>query len=248
VKTLDSIPEELEGLHRRLADIYFCNFSVFQSVPDHWAIRQIFPVMPIHRLDEQPTEHAVLGDMTCDSDGRIDRFADHRDVKEVLEVHRLREGERYMLGIFLIGAYQETLGDLHNLFGDTDTVHVGFDALGKPTFSHSVQGEPVSKVLDYVGYDEAWLTGRYDAALARLVESGELTEVDAVVIRRDLAHGLADNTYLTERSVRSVRADDLAETDEDINEAAAMKTTAGAESPEELRDEGPLASSASSGD
>ncbi|MDG2149901.1 MAG: biosynthetic arginine decarboxylase [Planctomycetota bacterium] len=248
VKTLDSVPEELEGLHRRIADIYFCNFSVFQSVPDHWAIRQIFPVMPIHRLDEEPTEHAVLGDMTCDSDGRIDRFADHREVKEVLEVHRLREGERYMLGIFLIGAYQETLGDLHNLFGDTDTVHVGFDAEGKPTFTHAVQGEPVGKVLDYVGYDEAWLTERYDAALARLVESGALTEVDAVVIRRDLAHGLADNTYLTERSVRSVRADDLAEDDEDSNEVAAVKVAPVTESSKELRDEGPLASSAGVGD
>lgn len=213
VKSLDEVPEDLEGLHRRIADIYFCNFSVFQSAPDHWAIRQIFPVMPIHRLNEEPTEHAVLGDMTCDSDGRIDRFADHRDVKQVLEVHRLREDERYMLGIFLVGAYQETLGDLHNLFGDTDTVHVNFDEAGKPTFSHSVQGEPVGKVLGYVGYDEAWLMGRYDAALARLVKAGELTNKDATAIRRDLAHGLTDNTYLTEGSVRSVRADDLAEVD-----------------------------------
>jgi len=205
--------------------------------------------MPIHRLDEKPTEHAVLGDLTCDSDGRIDRFADHRNVKEVLEVHRLREGERYMLGIFLVGAYQETLGDLHNLFGDTDTVHVGFDEAGRASFSHSVHGEPVGKVLGYVGYEEAWLKQRYDAALARLVESGDLTEVDAVAIRRDLAHGLADNTYLTERSVRSVRADDLAEIDEEDNEGAVAELLAPAMvASKEQRDEGPLASSASAGD
>ncbi len=217
-KTIDFVPEDLEGLHRRIADIYFCNFSVFQSAPDHWAIRQIFPVMPIHRLDEEPTEHAVLGDMTCDSDGRIDRFADVRDVKKVLEVHRLREGERYMLGIFLVGAYQETLGDLHNLFGDTDTVHVGFDELGQPTFAHTVRGEPVGKVLDYVGYDPTWVKDRYDAALSRLVTSAELTETEATAIRRDLHHGLSDNTYLTERSVRRVREDDLAEVDDEVPE------------------------------
>ncbi len=218
---LDYVPEDLEGLHERIADIYFCNFSVFQSAPDHWAIRQIFPVMPIHRLDEEPTARAVLGDMTCDSDGRIDRFADLRDVKNVLEVHPLRDGERYMLGIFLVGAYQETLGDLHNLFGDTDTVHVGFDAAGRPTFEHALHGEPVSKVLGYVGYDQAWLGARYDAALDRLVVSGELTSEDAAAIRQDLRHGLADNTYLTERSVRSVRADDLAEIEDDEPDDAA---------------------------
>jgi arginine decarboxylase len=215
VRKLDNVPEELEGLYRQIADIYFCNFSLFQSVPDHWAIRQIFPVMPIHRLEQEPTAHAVLGDMTCDSDGRIDRFADHRDVKRVLELHPLEDGQRYLLGIFLVGAYQETLGDLHNLFGDTDTVHVGFDEQGRTQLSHHVRGEPVGKVLGYVGYDEPWLLGRYDRALDRLVKTGELTPAEAAEVRQDLRSGLADNTYLTARSVRRVRADDLVEAEQE---------------------------------
>jgi arginine decarboxylase len=213
-QSLDHVPEDLEGLHRRIADIYFCNFSLFQSVPDHWAIRQVFPVMPIHRLNEEPTLHAVLGDMTCDSDGRLDRFADLRDVKRVLEVHPLREGEPYLLGIFFVGAYQETLGDLHNLFGDTDTLHVAFDDEGRPELSGAVRGETVGKVLGYVGYDETWLLERFDRSRARLLESGNLTADEVQEVRNDLVHCLADNTYLTPRSVRSVRADDLAETEE----------------------------------
>ena len=216
VRRLDHVPEDLEGLTTRLADIYFCNFSLFQSVPDHWAIRQIFPVMPIHRLHEKPTVPAVLGDMTCDSDGKIDRFADIRDVKHVLELHPLREGESYQLGIFLVGAYQETLGDLHNLFGDTDTVHVDFDEAGELVVANQVRGEPVGKVLGYVGYDEAWLKARYEGALARLVAERDLTAVEADEMRKDILAALADNTYLTARSVKTVRADDLAEiTDED---------------------------------
>jgi len=217
VRRLDAVPEDLEGLYTRIADIYFCNFSLFQSVPDHWAIRQIFPVMPIHRLQEEPTVHAVLGDMTCDSDGRIDRFADIRDVKHVLEVHPLKKGEPYLLGIFLIGAYQETLGDLHNLFGDTDTVHVDFDEHGAAQICGHVRGEPVGKVLAYVGYDEAWLMTRYDSALERLVQRNNLTPAEAAEVREDIKAALADNTYLTARSVKTVRADDLAEVTDDGN-------------------------------
>ena len=215
VGTLEHVPEDLEDIRTNLADIYFCNFSVFQSVPDHWAIRQIFPVMPIHRLDERPTGRAVLGDLTCDSDGKIDRFPELRDVKDVLEVHELREGERYVLGIFLVGAYQEILGDLHNLFGDTDAVHVDFDVDGRPYLSECVQGESVGRVLGWVGYEEDWLMGRYDMALKQLVESEALTAAEADEVRRDLVSGLSGNTYLTAVSVRTVREDDLAETEED---------------------------------
>jgi arginine decarboxylase len=158
---------------------------------------------------------AVLGDMTCDSDGKIDRFPDLRDVKEVLEVHPLREGEPYMLGIFLVGAYQEILGDLHNLFGDTDTVHVDTGPDGAFRIVDRVEGEPVGKVLSYVGYDEPWLMARYERALERLVESGNLTRPEADEVREDLVRGLHSNTYLTARSVRAVRQDDMVEQDED---------------------------------
>ncbi len=125
-KQLEYVPEELEGLDALLRDTYFCNFSLFQSMPDSWAIKQLFPVMPIHRLDERPTRHAVLGDITCDSDGKIEQFIDRRDVKRTLPLHAF-DGEPYYLGAFLIGAYQEILGDLHNLFGDTNAVHVSID-------------------------------------------------------------------------------------------------------------------------
>lgn len=221
---LDEVPEELAALRRSLADIYFCNFSVFQSIPDHWAIRQVFPVVPIHRLDEQPSVLAVLGDMTCDSDGKVDRFPDRRDVKDVLEVHPLREGERYVLGIFLAGAYQEILGDLHNLFGDTDAVHVEVDGQGRPQISDAVQGETVGEVLSYVGYDEQWLMGRYDRALDRLVAAGSLTRAEADEVREDLVANLAGNTYLTVGSVKTVRRDDLAE--EEDGEPAPVPATA----------------------
>jgi arginine decarboxylase len=230
VKTLDHVPEDLDGLSARLADIYFCNFSVFQSAPDHWAIRQVFPVMPIHRLDEAPTMSAVLGDMTCDSDGKLDRFPDRKDVKQVLEVHPLVPGERYLLGIFLVGAYQETLGDLHNLFGDTDTVHVEVEADGAVILADRVQGESVGEVLAYVGYDEGWLVGRYDRALDRLVTSEDLSRAEADEVRDDLLANLSGNTYLTPRSVKTVRQADRVEEDESASEeqaAAALDPAAG---------------------
>ncbi len=125
-RQLEFVPEELEGLDAMLSDTYFCNFSLFQSMPDSWAIKQLFPVMPIHRLNERPTRHAVLGDITCDSDGKIEQFIDRRDVKRTLPLHSFN-GEPYYLGAFLLGAYQEILGDMHNLFGDTNAVHVSMD-------------------------------------------------------------------------------------------------------------------------
>ena len=125
-KQLDFVPEELESLASSLSDTYFCNFSLFQSIPDSWAIKQLFPVLPIHRLDERPEQNAVLGDVTCDSDGKIDHFINRRDVRRTLPLHSWRN-EPYYLGAFLIGAYQEILGDLHNLFGDTNAVHISTD-------------------------------------------------------------------------------------------------------------------------
>ena len=130
VRELDYVPEELQGLESMLSDTYFCNFSIFQSMPDSWAIKQLFPIMPIHRLNEAPTRRAVLGDITCDSDGKIDQFIDLRDVRNTLELHPYN-GQPYYLGAFLLGAYQEILGDLHNLFGDTNAVHVSLDEDGE---------------------------------------------------------------------------------------------------------------------
>ncbi len=139
VREMDYIPEELQGLESLLSDTYFCNFSVFQSMPDSWAIKQLFPIMPIHRLNEPPTRRAVLGDITCDSDGKIDQFIDLRDVRNTLQLHPYN-GEPYYLGAFLLGAYQEILGDLHNLFGDTNAVHVSIDDDGEVNFDDCHQG------------------------------------------------------------------------------------------------------------
>ena len=151
VRRMRYIPEELQSLEKVLASIYYCNFSIFQSAPDTWAIDQLFPVMPIHRLDEEPTIRATLADLTCDSDGVIDHFIDREDVKQVLELHPIKPDEPYFMGLFLNGAYQEILGDLHNLFGDTNAVHVRLGEEGYHV-SHVVKGDSVSEVLHYVQY------------------------------------------------------------------------------------------------
>lgn len=159
LKRSEDTPEEFEALERQLASIYFCNFSIFQSLPDTWAIEQIFPVLPIHRLNEEPTERAILADITCDSDGKIDRFIDMRDVKRVLEVHKL-EDKPYYLAFFLVGAYQEILGDLHNLFGDTNALHVIDDSEGHYQISHVDRGDRVCDVLQWVLYRDTELLAR----------------------------------------------------------------------------------------
>ena len=152
MQDLDYVPEELQGLGATLSDTYFCNFSIFQSMPDSWAIKQLFPIMPIHRLNEPPTRRAVLGDITCDSDGKVDQFIDLRDVRSTLELHPFN-GQPYYLGAFLIGAYQEILGDLHNLFGDTNAVHVSLDESGEVNLDGFVKGDTVREVLAYVQYN-----------------------------------------------------------------------------------------------
>ena len=145
-------PRSSRASRRRSADTYFCNFSMFQSVPDAWAVDQLFPICPIHRLNEEPTRRATLADITCDSDGKIDSFIDLRDVKHVLELHPKPDGQDYYLGIFLVGAYQEILGDLHNLFGDTNTVHVQLSPEGDYDVKEVVAGDTVSEVLQFVDY------------------------------------------------------------------------------------------------
>jgi arginine decarboxylase len=194
-RELDEVPEELEGLEKALADTYFCNFSVFQSAPDSWAIDQLFPVMPLHRLHEEPARRAVLADITCDSDGKIDRFIDRRDVKSVLELHPLN-GEDYFLGVFLLGAYQEILGDLHNLFGDTNTLLVSLTEGGGYRIEHVVAGDTVAEVLRYVCYDRDELVARLRHATETAVQEKRITLEQARQLLRMYEDGLAGYTYL----------------------------------------------------
>jgi arginine decarboxylase len=195
VADLDYTPEELEGLDRTLSDTYFCNFSLFQSMPDSWAIKQLFPVMPIHRLNEKPTRHAVLGDITCDSDGKIDQFIDRRDVRRTLPLHPFT-GEPYYLGAFLLGAYQEILGDLHNLFGDTNAVHVDLTPDGEVMLETVVKGETVSEVLEYVQFSRDDLVGRLQSAVEQAVRSGRLNHEEAGRFVKFYEDGLNGYTYL----------------------------------------------------
>ncbi len=192
---LEEVPRELQGLSRLLADTYYCNFSVFQSLPDSWAIHQLFPVTPIHRLNERPQRHAILGDITCDSDGKIDRFIGRRDAARTLKLHT-PDGAPYLLGAFLVGAYQEILGDLHNLFGDTNTVHVRLDEQGKVNIQKIVPGETVAEVLEYVQFDSQNLLGRMTVAVESSVEAGRLTEQEGDDLLRNFQQGLHGYTYL----------------------------------------------------
>ena len=195
MRELREVPEELEGLERALSDTYFCNFSMFQSLPDIWAIDQLFPIMPIHRLDEEPTRRAVLADITCDSDGKIDHFIDRRDVKHVLELHPVN-GQDYYLGIFLVGAYQEILGDLHNLFGDTNTVHVSLAAGGGYQIEHVVTGDTVTDVLKYVSYAREDLVARVRRFAELAVRANRMTLEETRSMLRMYEEGLAGYTYL----------------------------------------------------
>ncbi|HVX63868.1 MAG TPA: biosynthetic arginine decarboxylase [Pirellulales bacterium] len=195
VRQLDYVPEDLQGLDALLSDTYFCNFSLFQSMPDSWAIRQLFPVMPIHRLCEQPTQHAVLGDITCDSDGKIDLFIDRRDVKRTLPLHAFN-GEPYYLGAFLIGAYQEILGDMHNLFGDTNAVHVSLDANGSVVLETVIKGDTVREVLNYVEFDPDVLVRKLRTDVEMAVRESRLDIQQAGRLLRFYEDGLHGYTYL----------------------------------------------------
>jgi arginine decarboxylase len=195
VRQLDYVPEDLQGLDALLSDTYFCNFSLFQSMPDSWAIRQLFPVMPIHRLGEQPTHHAVLGDITCDSDGKIDLFIDRRDVKRTLPLHSFN-GEPYYLGAFLLGAYQEILGDMHNLFGDTNAVHVSLDANGSVVLETVIKGDTVREVLDYVEFEPDALVRKLRTDVEMAVRETRLDFQEAGRLLRFYEEGLQGYTYL----------------------------------------------------
>tara|TARA_B100001964_G_scaffold84416_1_gene95250 strand:+ start:1052 stop:2953 length:1902 start_codon:yes stop_codon:yes gene_type:complete len=194
---LKYMPDEIATLRKNLADKYFCNFSIFQSVPDSWAIDQVFPVLPIQRLTEEPTRNATLEDITCDSDGRLDLFiGTHRGNTPTLKVHSLEPGESYQFGIFLIGAYQEILGDLHNLFGDTNTFHVSIQEDGCLKYEQIIEGEDVTDVLDYVQFKADELAGRVSGFLVNYVETGNITQKDADEFLKLYKDGLSGYTYL----------------------------------------------------
>ncbi len=196
-KQLEFMPEELEVLDSLLADTYFCNFSLFQSIPDSWAIKQLFPVMPIHRLRQRPTRQAVIGDITCDSDGKIDQFIDRRDVKRTLPLHAY-DGTPYYMGAFMIGAYQEILGDLHNLFGDTNAVHVSLDDNGQVVLEHVIKGDTVREVLDYVEFDSNSLIRQLRDSVEQAVREGRIGYEQAGRFLKFYEEGLQGYTYLEE--------------------------------------------------
>jgi arginine decarboxylase len=195
VREMDYVPEELEGLERAMADTYYGNFSVFQSAPDHWAVKQLFPTMPIHHLEQKPTRRGVFADLTCDSDGKVDLFIDRRDVKHVIELHAL-DAEPYYIGVFLVGAYQEILGDLHNLFGDTDAVHVRLGENDRIEIEHLVEGDSVEEVLGYVQYSKAELVERARRAIEVALREKRITVEESARLRRRYEQGLSGYTYL----------------------------------------------------
>ena len=199
VRRMRYVPEELSNLERVLAAIYYCNFSIFQSAPDSWAIEQLFPVMPIHRLDEEPTIRATLADLTCDSDGAIDKFIDREDTKNVLEVHPYIASEPYFMGLFLNGAYQEILGDLHNLFGDTNAVHVRLGVQGESYHvAHVVKGDSVAEVLHYVQYSPEVMVERVRKQAERALRANQITLSQMKLLMRHYEESLGKYTYLSD--------------------------------------------------
>ena len=187
---------DIRDLDRMLSDIYFVNCSIFQSMPDSWAIDHLFPIMPIARLDERPTQHAVLGDITCDSDGKVDKFVNRGKPKPTLKLHQLRSGEPYHLAIFFIGAYQETLGDLHNLFGDTHAIHVNVID-GVPKIQSIVKGDTVREVLGYVQYEDRELVDKLQLAVEEALQSGLIDNQQAGETVAFYERALGNYTYLS---------------------------------------------------
>ena len=194
-KSMKHVPEELKNLDKILADKYFCNFSLFQSLPDSWAIDQLFPIMPIQRLNERPTRSATLQDITCDSDGKIANFVTNRNVSHILPVHTLKKNDTYYLGVFLVGAYQEILGDLHNLFGDTNAVHISV----KDNSYHIDQifdGETVEQVLSYVQYNPKKLVRQLEIWVTKSVKEGKISIEEGKEFLSNYRSGLYGYTYL----------------------------------------------------
>ena len=194
---LGETPEDFDQLNELLTDTYFGNFSIFQSAPDAWAVKQVFPVMPIHRLDQEPSRNGTIVDLTCDSDGRLDRFIGEHEEQPTLRLHPWN-GAPYFLAVFLVGAYQEILGDLHNLFGDTDAVHVRLDGDGSYEVEHLVEGDAVTEVLSYVQYDRRALSERVRRTIERALREGRISLEDSALLRKRYDQGLNGYTYLSD--------------------------------------------------
>ena len=189
------VPDELRKLDKLLADKYFCNFSLFQSLPDSWALDQLFPIMPIERLDERPTRMATLQDITCDSDGKITNYVNSANLTNYLPLHPICKGEHYYIGVFLVGAYQEILGNMHNLFGDTNAVHVS--VVGNSyKIEKTIDGETVADVLEYVQYDPKRLVRRLEAWVSKAVSEGKITPEEGKEFLANYRSGLYGYTYL----------------------------------------------------
>ena len=195
---LKYVPDEFEDLASALASVYYGNFSIFQSLPDAWAIDQLLPIMPLHRLVEEPTEQAIISDITCDCDGVIDKFIDLRDVRRSLPLHPINNGDEYYLGAFLIGAYQETLGDLHNLFGDTNVVSLEISDDGEYAINQEIEGDAVEDVLQYVEYDTKALMARMKQKAENAIKAGQLTAKDRREVISAFLEGLRGYTYFEE--------------------------------------------------
>ncbi len=189
------IPDELRMLDKRMSDKYFCNFSLFQSMPDCWGIDQLFPIMPISRLEERPTRSATLQDITCDSDGKITAYVNGGQQTSYLPLHKIREGEKYYIGVFLVGAYQEILGNMHNLFGDTNAVHISVDQSGY-CIDKVIDGETVADVLEYVQYDPKKLVRRLEIWMSKAVKDGKITAEEGKDFINNYRAGLYGYTYL----------------------------------------------------
>ncbi|MEW6712854.1 MAG: biosynthetic arginine decarboxylase, partial [Candidatus Riflebacteria bacterium] len=189
-------PEELRQLDKLLAEKYFCNFSLFQSLPDAWAVDQLFPIMPLHRLDEKPSHFGTLQDITCDSDGKIDRFIGNRNFNPCLPLHGLKTYESYCLGVFMVGAYQEILGDLHNLFGDTNAVHITINEDGTFEIDKIIDGETVADVLDYVQFNAKKLVRTMETWVSNSVKEGRITVAEGKEFLAIYRSGLYGYTYL----------------------------------------------------
>ncbi len=192
---LKFVPSDLEKLENIIADIYYCNFSIFQSIPDCWAIDQLFPIMPIHRLLEHPSRNSIIADITCDCDGKIDKFIDIREMKHTLPLHPINEAEDYYIGVFLVGAYQETLGDLHNLFGDTNVASVRLTGDGKYDITNEVLGDSVDDVLSYVEYDSKSMRKKFRIKAEQAVKDGLITPAERKEILQVIENGLQGYTY-----------------------------------------------------
>jgi arginine decarboxylase len=193
------VPEDAKGLKIELADQHICNFSVFQSLLDHWALGQLFPIVPIHRLNERPPLESTLVDITCDSDGKVSKYIDLNDVRETLPMHELRPGEPYYLGVFLTGAYQDIMGDIHNLFGRVNEVHVFLDADEESGFyiEEEIPGQSIGEVLAMTQYDWRDLEKRMKAQIDAAIKQDKLKPTEGMRLLQDFERGLKDQTYLT---------------------------------------------------